>query len=82
MVNDVVFCEVQKGDRFYAHLVSKKEWTQWDECFYFWISNMKHILDPTLHPWTNGWCQMKHIYGKLINVENEYRLYQLINVEA
>ena len=40
-VDDVVFCEVQEGDRFYAHLVSRKEWHNWDECYYFWISNMK-----------------------------------------
>ena len=60
-VRDVVFCEVQDGDRFYAHLVSKKEWNQWDECFYFWISNLKGR--------TNGWCHIKHIYGKLIDVE-------------
>ena len=24
--NDIVFCEVQPGDRFYNHLVKRKEW--------------------------------------------------------
>ena len=36
-VNDVVFCEVQRGDRFYAHLVSKKEYHHRDQCYYFTI---------------------------------------------
>ena len=30
LVNDVVFCEVQKGDRFYAHIVARKEWDAWE----------------------------------------------------
>ena len=60
-VDDVVFCEVQAGDRFYAHVVSRKEWDEWDGCYYFCISNMKG--------WTNGWCHIKHIYGKLFTVE-------------
>ena len=41
VTNDIVFCEVQKGDRFYAHLVSEKEWHRRDKCFYFWISNLR-----------------------------------------
>ena len=69
LVNDVVFCEVQEGDRFYAHLVSKKEYHHRDKCYYFTISNMKHVLDPISNPWTNGWCQMKHIHGKLILIQ-------------
>ena len=60
-MNDIVFCEVQDGDRFYAHLVKSKDWHVWDECFYFWISSLKGR--------TNGWCHIKHIYGKLTNVQ-------------
>ena len=59
-VGDVVFCEVQEGDRFYAHLVARKEWHEWVECYYFWISNLKRKI--------NGWCHIRHIYGKLSNV--------------
>ena len=58
--NDVVFCEVQPGDRFFAHLVSRK-WLE-DGEWYFTISNMKGRQ--------NGWCSMKHIYGRLVRVEH------------
>ena len=61
LTNDIVFCEVQYGDRFYAHLVKSKDWHPLDNCFYFWISNLRGK--------TKGWCHIKHIYGKLINVE-------------
>ena len=37
--NDIVFCQVQPGDRFYGHLVSCK-WFQ-DGEWYFTISNLK-----------------------------------------
>ena len=58
-VDDIVFCEVQPGDRFYAHLVKRKEFiAEWEGgAWVFTISNI----------WgrENGWCTMKHIYGKL-----------------
>ena len=57
---DIVFCQVQPGDRFYGHLVSCK-WFQ-DGEWYFTISNLKG--------WVNGWCSIKHIYGRLIRVEH------------
>ena len=57
-VNDIVFCEVQPRDRFYGHVVKKKEfwWSSW--CYYFTISNLRGR--------ENGWCYIQHIYGKLI----------------
>ena len=59
-IEDIVFCQVQPGDRFYAHLVSHK-WFEDDECW-FTISNLKGR--------SNGWCSIKHIYGRLIRVEH------------
>ena len=57
---DIVFCEVQPGDRFYAHKVHK---IYRANCIrYFDIGN-NH--DP---PRINGWCQDHHIYGRLIEV--------------
>jgi hypothetical protein len=58
-VDDIVFCEVQPGDRFYAHLVKRKEWMvarggEW--CYT--ISNAEGR--------ENGWCRLKHIYGRLV----------------
>ena len=58
--DDIVFCQVQPGDRFFAHVVSRK-WFQNGE-WYFTISNLKG--------WENGWCSIKHIYGRLIRVEH------------
>jgi hypothetical protein len=55
-VDDIVFCEVQTSNRFYAPLVKDKYlhrgvWT-------FIISNLQgHV---------HGWCRIEHIYGKLI----------------
>ena len=58
--DDIVFCQVQPGDRFYAHLVSRK-WFQ-DGEWYFTISHLKG--------WSNGWCSIKHIYGRLIRCDH------------
>ena len=58
--DDIVFCEVQPGDRFYAHLVWCK-WFQEGE-WYSTISNLQRR--------SNGWCSIKHIYGRLIRVEH------------
>ncbi len=65
-VDDIVFCEVQPGDRFFAHVVKRKEWWDWRECgntpeqggeWFFTISNIRGRC--------NGWCAMKHIYGRM-----------------
>ena len=58
--NDIVFCQVQPGDRFFAHLVSRK-WFE-DGEWYFKICNMKGQ--------ENGWCSLKNIYDRLIRVEH------------
>ena len=57
---DIVFCQVQPGDRFYGHLVSCK-WFQ-DGEWYFTISNLKGR--------EHGWCSINHIYGRLIRCEH------------
>ena len=58
-VDDIVFCQVQPGDRFYGHVVSDK-WFQ-DSKWYFTISNLKGR--------SNGWYAMEHIYGRLIRCQ-------------
>jgi hypothetical protein len=66
---DIVFCEVQPNDRFYAHQVLRKEWHRARlatgvsaECavggeWYFTIGNIEGR--------ENGWCRIEHIYGRL-----------------
>ena len=60
-VDDIVFCQVQPGDRFYAHLVKRKQWEcngfDSSECI-FTISNANGE--------ENGWCRIEHIYGRLV----------------
>ena len=57
---DVVFCEVQPRGHFYAHLVKTKEWDNHYRCWNYWISNLQGRL--------NGWCNIRHIHGKLFQV--------------
>ena len=57
---DIVFCQVQPGDRFFAHVVSRK-WFENGE-WYFKISNLTGR--------ENGWCSIKHIYGRLVRAQH------------
>ena len=59
-LNDIVFCEVQPGNRFYAHIVRKIE--DWEGRRCFTIANYAGR--------ENGWCYSEHIYGKLIHAEH------------
>ena len=68
---DIVFCQVQPSERYFAHKVIYFEWEQtaasapgsseFQGKWYtkkYWIGNNKgHI---------NGWCHEKHIYGRLV----------------
>ena len=54
--DDIVFCEVQPGNRFFAHLVTRKWYEDGD--WYFTISNIRGR--------ENGWCKIQHIYGRLL----------------
>jgi len=58
--DDIVFCQVKPGDRFFAHLVKKKEW--WYDRHFFTISNMRGR--------ENGWCNIDQIYGRLVDVDH------------
>ena len=59
-VDDIVFCEVQPNNRFYAHLVKRKEWDADRSEWKFIISNNVGR--------ENGWAYMETIYGKLSEV--------------
>ena len=59
-LEDIVFCEVQPGNRFYAHVV--KRIGEWEGKRYFTIANIKGR--------ENGWCYDEHVYGKLTRVEH------------
>ena len=59
-VDNIVFCQVQPGDRFYAHNVKAIDVWPSTGRTYFTIANLKGR--------ENGWCFIEHIYGKLIEV--------------
>ena len=54
-VGDIVFCQVEPGLRYYAHLISKKEW--YNDKWWYTITNIKGHR--------NGWADIEHIYGRL-----------------
>jgi hypothetical protein len=61
-VGDIVFCQVQRSNWFYAHLVLEiLEERQ--------VSGPKRYIIGNIKGHVNGWCNLKHIYGKLVRVE-------------
>ena len=58
-VNDIVFCEVQPGNRFYAHMVLEVQEGS--------SGKMRYIIG-NARGRQNGWCYIEHIYGKLVEV--------------
>ena len=60
LVNDIVFCEVQPGNRFYAHMVLEVQEGS--------SGKMRYIIG-NAGGRQNGWCYIEHIYGRLVNVE-------------
>ena len=57
---DILFCQVQPGDRFYAHHVKEKELWAATGKYYYTIANIEGR--------ENGWCCIEHIYGRLVEV--------------
>jgi len=57
-VKDIVFCEVQPGDRFYAHFVLRKDYDEYRGEYYCTIGNKDGR--------ENGWAYMETIYGRLV----------------
>ena len=63
-VGDIVFCQVQNSQQFYAHIVLSVEWDYHANETKYWIGNIeqKH----------NGWCFREHIFGILVEVQKEW----------
>ena len=63
-VGDIVFCQVQRSQQYYSHLV-------------LWIEQDLHAKEPkywigNICQRVNGWCFREHIYGILVEVQVEY----------
>ena len=52
--DDIVFCQVQPSNQYYAHKVLWKEYDDQKQKWYYEIGNMRVR--------SNGWCNIEHIY--------------------
>ena len=64
-VGDIVFCQVQESQQYYAHIILvKDEWGPrggYRNEPKYWIGNIQNSC--------NGWCYREHIFGILVHVE-------------
>ena len=64
-VGDIVFCQVQRSQQYYAHIVLSVEHDYHAKEAKFWIGNIEQRC--------NGWCfRREHIYGILVEVQTEW----------
>ena len=61
VVGDIVFCQVQRSQQYYAHTVLEVEHSRYYSEPRYWIGNiLRHF---------NGWCLREHIFGIFVEVE-------------
>ena len=60
-VGDIVFCQVQCSNQYYANIVLKKERDNDTHRTKYWIGDIKDKY--------KGWCHREHIYGILVQVK-------------
>ena len=63
-VGDIVFCQVQRSQQYFAHIVLDVELDYHAKEPMYWIGNIEHRI--------NGWCFREHIYGILVEVQVEH----------
>ena len=63
-VGDIVFCQVQRSQMLYGHIVLRIEHDYHAQEPKYWIGNLMQKV--------NGWCFREHIYGILVEVETEW----------
>ena len=61
-VGDIVFCEVQRSQQYYAHIVLDVERSVYHLEPKYWIGNIQRQR--------NGWCYREHIFGVLVRVQD------------
>ena len=60
-VGDIVFCQVQRSQQYYAHIVLRVERDYYANEVKYWIGNIQNRY--------NGWCYREHIFGILVKVQ-------------
>ena len=63
-VGDIVFCQVQTSQQYYAHIVLSTQDDLHAKETKYWIGNLQQR--------PNGWCYREHIYGILVGVQVDY----------
>ena len=63
-VGDVVFCQVQRSQQYYAHIVLELTHDYHAREPKYWIGNIQGRI--------NGWCFREHIYGILVDVQVDW----------
>ena len=63
-VGDVVFCQVQRSQQYYAHIVLSIEHDYHAKEQKYWIGNIQQRI--------NGWCFREHIFGILAEVQVDW----------
>ena len=64
-VGGIVFCQVQRSQQYYSHLVLSIEHDYHAKEPKYWIGNISQRF--------NGWCFREHIYGILVEVQVEWQ---------
>ena len=69
-VGDIVFCQVQEGDRYFAHKILRIGEYQLSEAesYQFGVVYKRVFIIGNQSGWENGWCFDEHIYGLLVAV--------------
>ena len=65
---DVVFCEVQPGNRFFTHYILKIEWETAAASSAATGEPKRKFIIGNASGWANGHCYDQHIYGRLFEV--------------
>ena len=70
VVGDIVFCQVQDGDRYFAHKIMRIGQYQLKpaEVRQFGVEYKRVFIIGNQSGYENGWCFDEHIYGLLVEV--------------
>ena len=64
-VGDIVFCQVQRSQQYYGHIVLYVKQSHYHKEPEYWIGNIREHI--------NGWCLREHIFGILVDVQVWWR---------
>ena len=60
-LNDIVFCQVQPSERFFAHMITEMKVDPAASA-----KNRRAWTIGNINGHVNGWCYDRHIYGRMV----------------